>query len=92
MVGIVLDKNGREIQRVNNPTKKWITDKLNSNICQVFFRKRLNGQFRSIKCTRNFEKIPKKYKYEYQFGIQNPHGYDDLIHIVTGKQIGRAHV
>jgi len=79
MVGIVRDKDNKEIKRVQNPSRDWMVKQLNENVCQVLFKKKLNGQFRSLKCTRSLKKLPRKYKLETIDDIQNPHGYVDLI-------------
>jgi len=55
MIGIVRDKDNKEIKRVQNPSRDWMVKQLNENVCQVLFKKKLNGQFRSLKCTRRLE-------------------------------------
>ena len=79
MIGIVRDKDNKEIKRVQNPSRDWMVKHLNENVCQVLFKKKLNGQFRSLKCTRSLKKLPRKYKLETIDAIQNPHGYTQII-------------
>lgn len=79
MVGIIRDISNRELIKIINPSTEWMIEQLENHVCQVFFRKRLNGQFRSIRCTRNIRKLPRKYKIKYAQGIQNPQGYTDII-------------
>jgi hypothetical protein len=45
MVAIILDSNLKEVKRIDDPDINWVIGKLNTHICQVFFRKRLNGNF-----------------------------------------------
>lgn len=80
MLGIVKNEKDQEVERVIMPSYDWIVEHLEKNICIIFFRKRLNGRFRSIRCTRDFTKLPKKYKSKYlQEGIENPHGINSII-------------
>lgn len=79
MVGIVRDNSYKIIERVSVPSREWVVDKLEKHVCLILFKKKLNGQFRALKCTRNEKKIPRKYKSLLSEGIYNPHGYEDLI-------------
>lgn len=79
MYAIVLDKNNKELQRINHPTKSWLLEKLQKHNCSIFFRKTTNGQFRSLLCTRNLKKLPRRFKEKYVELINNPHGYDDIV-------------
>jgi hypothetical protein len=79
MIAIVVDKNNKETKRIIDPSPRWIVKQLETYTCQVLFRKKLNGQFRSLKCTRNFEKLPSEYESLIHGVIENPHGYKDII-------------
>jgi hypothetical protein len=79
MLAIVRDKNYKEIKRIQQPSKEWVIKQLNENVCQILFKKKLNGKFRSLKCTRSFKTLPRKYKLQDIDNIQNPHGYSDII-------------
>lgn len=79
MVGLVRDKTYAIIERVANPDKNWVIDKLETDVCLVVFRKKVNGQFRSLKCTRSLSLLPRKYKPSFFQGIENPHGYENII-------------
>lgn len=78
MVAIFLDENLKEVQRIESPSIEWLLGKLETHTCQVFFRKRLNGRFRSLKCTRNKSKLPNSYR-SLDEVFMNPHGIPDLI-------------
>jgi hypothetical protein len=78
MVGIIKDYRNFEIYRIQNPPKKWIISKLENYICQILFKKELNGRFRSLKCTRQIKQLPVK-NVQYQYDIENPHGYTNII-------------
>lgn len=79
MVAVIKNKKNEEIKRIENPSKEWIIKQLESHVCVVFFRKKLTGTFRTLKCTRNLSKLPKRYRLKYQLSIENAHGYDDII-------------
>lgn len=79
MVATVLDYNLKEVKKISNPGVDWVLEHLQTHVCQVFFRKKLNGKYRSIKCTREFSKLPVRYKSLSADEILNPHGILDLI-------------
>lgn len=79
MYAIVVDKYNREVQRINFPTKEWLIESLEQFDCQIFFRKSTTGQFRSLFCTRNLKKIPRRFKQKYAELIENPHGYANIV-------------
>jgi len=79
MIGLIRNEDYKVIDRISNPKKEWVLDKLDNEICLVVFKKKSNGQFRSLKCTRNLKLLPRKHKPRYNEIIENPHGYDDII-------------
>lgn len=79
MYAVIKDKNNKEVKKIQRPSREWIIGQLEKYVCVIFFRKKLTGTFRSLKCTRNLSKIPKDYKIKYAESIQNPHGYDEII-------------
>lgn len=79
-IGYIRDESYKIIQKISNPNRDWVIEKLDSHVCLILFRKKLNGQFRALKCTRDVEKLPRQYKTLLSTqGIYNPNGYDDLI-------------
>lgn len=79
MLAIVRDKNFKEVQRITRPDKSWVIKQLDSHLCMIMFRKVKNGQFRTLNCTRDVKKLPRKFKIAYTEAIVNPHGYDNII-------------
>lgn len=79
MIAYIRDKNYNLIKKIEDPDKSWILEQLEKNICLVLFRKKTSGIFRSLKCTRNLDKFPKKFKIKYKEFIENPHGYDNIV-------------
>jgi len=80
MLAIIVDSYNKETKRIIDPSINWVIKQLDTYTCQVLFRKKLNGQFRSLKCTRNIKKLPREYKnFLISQVISNPHGYKDLI-------------
>lgn len=78
MIGLVRDKNYKVVERVILPKIEWMINKLEKNTCLVLFKKKKNGQYRSLKCTRNLDKLPRDRKNVIRT-IENPHGYDNII-------------
>lgn len=76
MLAIIRDINNKEIDRINDPSLDWILEQLNEYTCEIMFRKKLNGRFRTLTCTRNPKKIPVSVS---RYGIRNPHGYEQII-------------
>ena len=78
MIGLVRDRSYRVVNKLFNPSMDWMKDQLEKNVCLVLFKKKLNGQYRSMKCTRNLSKLPRNRKTMIST-IENPHGYDNII-------------
>lgn len=79
MIALIKQKDNKVVQKINFPSIDWVIEQLSENVCRVFFRKKVNGQFRSLDCTRNLKLLPRRYKVGYRNGIENPHGYDNII-------------
>lgn len=76
MLAILRDENNKEIGRVIDPPLGWVLSQLRQYTCEIMFRKKLNGRFRTLKCTQNPKNIPVLPPGK---SIRNPHGYGELI-------------